>query len=87
MSKVKKCENYSCHRISGAGKVRMMNIKKHSLSSILSAVARRNSAQVFAILDTMSNPTALPFVCDVNRAGHDGHRWAWDQLEEWQAQA
>tara|TARA_R110000803_G_C11831745_1_gene303389 strand:+ start:52 stop:372 length:321 start_codon:yes stop_codon:yes gene_type:complete len=24
MSKVKKCENYSCHRISGAGKVRAM---------------------------------------------------------------
>tara|TARA_R110000823_G_scaffold255098_1_gene377223 strand:+ start:217 stop:453 length:237 start_codon:yes stop_codon:yes gene_type:complete len=74
------------YRISGAGKVLAMNTKKHSLSYILSVVAQRDSAQVFAVLDTMPNPTALPFVCDVNRAGHDGHRWAWDQLEEWQTQ-
>ena len=36
MSKVKKCENYSCHRISGAGKVRTMHntyIKSYSVTT------------------------------------------------------
>ena len=64
----------------------VMNNKKHSLSSILSAVAQRDSTQLFAILDAMPDPTALPFICDVNRAGYDGHEWAWDQLEDWQTQ-
>ena len=26
----------------------------------------------------------IPFLCDVNRVGIKTHRWAWDQLEDWQ---
>ena len=26
----------------------------------------------------------IPFLCDVNRVGIKAHRWAWDQLEDWQ---
>ena len=27
---------------------------------------------------------AIPFICAVNLVGLKAHRWAWDQLEEWQ---
>jgi hypothetical protein len=26
----------------------------------------------------------VPLICDVNSVGYQAHRWAWDQLEDWQ---
>lgn len=51
-------------------------------------VNERDAKKMFRFLDRLEakgmNLDSLPLVCDINACGHEGHRWAWDILEEWQ---
>ena len=46
----------------------------------------RNTKKLFKLLDNMKDPSILPLICDVNAVGIDGHRFAWDTLEDWQCE-
>ena len=48
------------------------------------AVIERDSVKLHKIIDQMSNPDMVPFIAHIGAVGHNGHRWAWDQLEQWQ---
>lgn len=57
----------------------------------LKYVRERNTVEMFKLLDYLEDlkgghPDHLPLICDINRCGHEGHRWAWDTLEDWQYQ-
>lgn len=46
----------------------------------------RNTQKIMDLLDYLSekgDPTHLPLICDINRVGIEGHRWAWRVLEDW----
>ena len=54
----------------------------------LLATKERSLTKAFQVLNWMedksfANPEHFPLICDITRAGEEGHSWAWDTLEEW----
>ena len=57
------------------------------LEAARKATKTQNTTLAHKVLDKMEqkgNPMDFPLICDINSCGRDGHKWAWDTLEDWQ---
>ena len=63
-------------------------MKKTITQALQESARMRDTARFNKLLDQIANKgrdvMGVPMVCDVNRVGYEAHRWAWDQLEDWQ---